>query len=39
MTGEELYNKLHDAYVNGAIGTPVIPWDEISEIERPEWDS
>lgn len=38
VTGEELYNRLHDAYVNGAIGTTTVPWDAISEVERPEWD-
>lgn len=38
MTGEQLYERLYDAYVNGTIGTPTVPWSELSEIERPEWD-
>lgn len=38
MTGQQLYERLYDAYVNGTIGAPTIPWTELSDLERAEWD-
>lgn len=38
MTGQHLYERLYDAYVNGTIGAPTIPWNELSDTEHTEWD-
>jgi hypothetical protein len=35
--GQVLYEKLHDLWTDGTIGTPVIRWDELSPGEQGEW--
>lgn len=38
MTGQELYERLYDAYVNGTVGTPTIGWAQVGTREQAEWD-
>jgi hypothetical protein len=38
MTGEELYERVYDARVNGSIGTTGVPWSEVPVSEKQEWE-
>jgi hypothetical protein len=37
MTGEELYERIYDARVDGKIGTTGVPWNEVSASEKQAW--
>jgi len=37
-SGEVLYNRLHELIVDGKIGVPSIPWEEVPMEEKTLWD-
>jgi hypothetical protein len=38
MMGEQLYDSLYDALEDGKIGMNTIPWRDVPDSEKQEWD-